>query len=149
MNGSKNHFFSSQAITETMPTEEPDPREVQQQQQMMQMNQAMMAAMFAPRPPPKNPTPAPMDIAQIMAAAQAHVQVHTDMSCHSCAMSHVEMHIFWVVPRVLSHKYVYSSFWAKFLYDSVLDNMQPYILAGDILCIYCFIRNSNYRCVDI
>merc|ERR1719445_2903621 len=42
---------------------------------MMQMNQAMMAAMFAPRPPPKNPTPAPMDIAQIMAAAQAHVQM--------------------------------------------------------------------------
>ena len=68
-------MFLSQAITETMPTEEPDPREVQQQQQMMQMNQAMMAAMFAPRPPPKNPTPAPMDIAQIMAAAQAHVQV--------------------------------------------------------------------------
>ena len=65
-----------------MPTEEPDPREVQQQQQMMQMNQAMMAAMFAPRPPPKNPTPAPMDIAQIMAAAQAHVQVIGLVLCH-------------------------------------------------------------------
>ena len=61
-----------QAITETMPTEEPPA--MQQQNQMMQMNQAMMAAMFAPRAPPKNPTPAPMDIAQIMAAAQAHVQ---------------------------------------------------------------------------
>ena len=59
-----------------MPTEEPSAAEMNQQSHyQMQMNQAMMmAAQWAPRPPPKNPTPAPMDISQIMAAAQAHVQ---------------------------------------------------------------------------
>ena len=58
-----------------MPTEEP-PASAEMNHHMMQMNQAMMmAANWAPRAPPKNPTPAPMDISQIMAAAQAHVQV--------------------------------------------------------------------------